>query len=256
MPEQFSQAEQDIVLPLLIKGFQDAAADAGVHTNVIGNISINPWCIIGGTASSICINSEMISPNAAKAGDLLVLTKPLGTQLATNAYIWLQDNAPQWQKLQHHFTVDQITYTYQSAIASMIALNRTAAQLMHKYKAHAATDITGFGLIGHTTNLAKFQYDSLLFKISILPVIKNVTQMSRVLGMDKLFQGKAVETSGGLLIAMDATVVELFLQDFHSNTGKNAWIVGSIEAAPERLAVCMKNLDIIDADEYRPSYLY
>jgi selenide,water dikinase len=46
-----------------------------------GQTSVNPWLIVGGVATSICTKNEMIIPENAVVGDLLVLTKPLGTQV-------------------------------------------------------------------------------------------------------------------------------------------------------------------------------
>jgi hypothetical protein len=50
---------------------------------------LNPWPIIGGVATSICKKDEFILPENAKEGDVVVLTKPLGTQIAVNAHQWL-----------------------------------------------------------------------------------------------------------------------------------------------------------------------
>lgn len=100
---------------------------------------------------------------------------------------------------------------------------------MHEYRAHAATDITGFGLVGHASNLASFQRDrSLQFIIERLPIIRNVREMALALGQTKLLQGRAVETSGGLLIAMEASQAERFCAKHAALTGCPAWIIGSV----------------------------
>jgi len=62
----------------MIRGFNDCATEAG--TKITGGQSImNPWPIIGGVANVMCNRSEFIKPNNGRAGDVLVLTKPLGT---------------------------------------------------------------------------------------------------------------------------------------------------------------------------------
>ena len=50
---------------------------------------MNPWPIIGGVANVICHESEYLKVNRAQPGDALVLTKPLGTQVAVNLKDWL-----------------------------------------------------------------------------------------------------------------------------------------------------------------------
>ena len=56
-------------------------------TNVTGGqMVINPWCTIGGVATKVCQLKELIISDFAMAGDVLVMTKPLGTQVALNAH--------------------------------------------------------------------------------------------------------------------------------------------------------------------------
>lgn len=54
-----SENERDTIMPLIIRGFQDNAKSVGVDV-LIKNSVYNPWCIIGGVATSICIESEFI----------------------------------------------------------------------------------------------------------------------------------------------------------------------------------------------------
>ena len=56
----------------------------------------------------------------------------------------------------------------------MSRLNLNAAKLMHKYKCQGATDITGFGILGHATNLAKAQKQNIAIRIHSLPIIKGM----------------------------------------------------------------------------------
>lgn len=68
---------------------------------------------------------------------------------------------------------------------------------MHKYKAHAATDVTGFGILGHCQNLAKYQKAKVKFVIHTLPVIKDVLLIAQIMGAkQKFLTGTAPETSG------------------------------------------------------------
>ncbi len=73
----------------------------------------------------------------------------------------------------------------------------TAARMMHKYNAHAATDVTGFGLLGHAQNLAAHQKNEVAFVIHNLPVIAKMAAVAKACGnMFQLMQGLSAETSG------------------------------------------------------------
>jgi selenide, water dikinase len=79
------EEDREIVTREMIRGFNDCASEA--ETMVTGGQSImNPWPIIGGVANTMCREDEYIRPNFGRSGDILVLTKPLGTQVAVNLY--------------------------------------------------------------------------------------------------------------------------------------------------------------------------
>lgn len=67
---------------------------------------------------------------------------------------------------------------------------------MHKYDAHAATDVTGFGILGHAQNLARVQKSDVSFVIHNLPIINHVAAIAKACGMQSIFQGISPETSG------------------------------------------------------------
>uniref|UniRef100_A0A182PTQ0 PurM-like C-terminal domain-containing protein n=1 Tax=Anopheles epiroticus TaxID=199890 RepID=A0A182PTQ0_9DIPT len=228
-PTEFTEKEREVVVPMVMKGFLEAAKECNAPVK-IGSIAENPWCIIGGAASAVCHRSELIMPYNAQEGDAIVLTKPLGTQLATNAYIWMSERSENWTKLQERFTAADIEQTYQIALESMARLNKTGAELMRKHDAHAATDVTGFGLYGHAANLASFQKAEVDFHLDTLPIIKNVREIADTLGRStKLLAGKAVETSGGLLICLPKANATAFCEEYRRRTEHEAWIVGRVE---------------------------
>lgn len=236
-PTEFSDEERDVVVPMIIKGFQDAAAEAKSRVK-IGSIALNPWCIIGGIATAVCHKSELIMPYYAQVGDCLVLTKPLGTQLATNAFIWMAEDSDNWKKLSEKFSKADIETTYRVALESMSRLNRSGAELMHKFGAHAATDVTGFGLLGHADNLVKFQKESVDFEIDTLPIVKNVLEIAELLGRSaKLMAGKAVETSGGLFISLPADKAQHFCEEYEKVSGHAAWVVGRVVAGSRTVKI-------------------
>jgi selenide,water dikinase len=116
---------------------------------------MNPWPMIGGVANSVCHKDEIIRPNYGKVGDLLLLTKPLGTQAAVNAKQWMSGNTIEYENLKSSLTDDDIDLAYDLAMESMARLNKNGASLMKKYEVGGCTDITGFGLLGHLENLAE-----------------------------------------------------------------------------------------------------
>lgn len=68
---------------------------------------------------------------------------------------------------------------------------------MHKFQAHAATDVTGFGLLGHANNLALQQRNEVSFVIHNLPIIAKMAAISKACGnLFNLLQGTSAETSG------------------------------------------------------------
>lgn len=139
------------------------------------------------------------------------------------------EKSQNWSKLSAALVSESdIQVAFQLAIASMTHLNKVAAELMHKYNAHAATDVTGFGLFGHARNLVEFQSAAVDFEIHTLPIIKHVHRMAVILQQNRLLTGRGVETSGGLLISLPAENSKDFLRDFRKNTGRTAWIIGQV----------------------------
>ena len=99
--------------------------------------------------------NRFVSPDGACEGDVIVLTKPLGTQIAVNAHQWMDQKNELWNKISHVITPDQCLKAFQRATSSMARINRIGARLMKKHGAHCATDVTGYGILGHATNMAK-----------------------------------------------------------------------------------------------------
>merc|ERR1712061_272007 len=80
---EMRENDREVVTREMMRGFNDCAEEAGA--SITGGQSImNPWPMIGGVANVMCREDEYIRPNYGRPGDLLVLTKPLGTQPAVN----------------------------------------------------------------------------------------------------------------------------------------------------------------------------
>ncbi|KAK6466710.1 selenide [Huso huso] len=171
-------------------------------------------------------------PDSAVPGDVLVLTKPLGTQVAVNAHQWM-DIPEKWNKIKLVVSKEDVKLAYQEAMYNMAMLNRTAAGLMHTFNAHAATDITGFGILGHAQNLAQQQRCDVAFVIHNLPIIAKMAAISKACGsMFGLVQGSSAETSGGLLVCLPREQAARFCAEIKSpkyGEGHQAWIIGIVE---------------------------
>lgn len=247
VPENMHERERETVIPLIIKGFKFTAEEAGSKVSG-GDTRISACCIIGGTATSVCEISEIIMPDNAIIGDAIVLTKPLGTQAATMIFTWLE-NKEKWKNICAVITKDEAKWAFQRAVKSMVQLNRVAASLMHEFKAHAATDVTGFGLLGHAKNLARHQKNFVQFKIHTLPVINKMIDVDRLLNKQfHLEDGKNIETSGGLLICLPYQMAGPFCEKFKNLIGCDAWVVGTVVEGP-RTALISDNPAIINVTD-------
>ena len=125
------------IAAILLGGLEKAAE---VGCAIIGGHSIrNPEPIYGLAVTGIVDLRNMLTNSNARPGDLLVLTKPVGTGIATTGIKrGLVSKALQ-----------------KKVIRLMSRTNVVGAEIAEKHWAHAATDITGFGLIGHLTNLCR-----------------------------------------------------------------------------------------------------
>uniref|UniRef100_A0A8C4Z7L8 selenide, water dikinase n=1 Tax=Gadus morhua TaxID=8049 RepID=A0A8C4Z7L8_GADMO len=245
--QKMNEKERERAMPLLMRGFRDAAEEGG--TSVTGGQTVvNPWIIVGGVASVVCQPSEFIMPDGAVPGDVLVLTKPLGTQVAVNAHQWL-DQPERWNKIKLVVSKEEVKEAYQEAMFSMATLNRTAAGLMHKFQAHAGTDVTGFGLLGHANNLAAQQRSEVSFVIHNLPIIAKMAAISKACGnLFNLIQGTSAETSGGLLVCLPREQAAKFCSEMKSQgsgfggqgAAGGAWIIGIVEKGDRRARIIDK----------------
>lgn len=244
-------ATRTIVTRLLMEGFASHCVLAG--TSLQGGQSVlNPWPTIGGTATALVSDSDIRLPVHAVAGDVLVLTKPLGIQAAVNLKQWSSVKATDAQRdklaslssLTPPFTRYDTLYAYHRAVDSMCALNRTAAQLLHVHQSHAATDVTGFGILGHADQLCRLQRAGVAFVIHTLPVLGRVMQVSDRLNLG-LRQGTAAETSGGLLVALEAGRVDAFIREYREREGREAWVVGDVVAG-ERGARIIGDVRVVE----------
>ena len=177
---------------------------------------------------------RILSKGGAKAGDVLLLTKPLGAGILTTA-----------GKKQKASAQD-----LNAAITSMARLSAGAARLLREVHphVHALTDITGFSLIGHAHEMAHLSRVTLRFKMGELPLLpgaEGYAQAGLVTGgakRNQAYYGKFVamqrrlpdwqteilydpQTSGPLLAAVDASHAESLVAAFGA-AGEPVWLVG------------------------------
>ena len=232
----FPQTGRDIsILERILKGGFSKMQEAGC--SVIGGHSIGDEEIKFGYAVTGTINPARVLSNAtARPGDRLLLTKRLGTGIISTA---LKKNAAS-------------DVAVRAAIESMSTLNRTASDTALKFEVHAATDITGFGLLGHARCMAAASKVSLVIdhrKIDFLPEALNCSRQGFLPGGLKRnieFISECVEfasgipeevrnllydpqTSGGLLLAVHARDAADFLAALREN-GVAAQEIGEVAA--------------------------
>ena len=141
------------MLEAILKGGHDKVAEAGAVT--VGGHSVEDDEPKFGLAVTGVVNPlNMISASGAEAGDVLVLTKPLGTGVIATA---LKGGV---------VSIDEVKET----INGMATLNNIPSMLMKEYGVTSCTDITGFGLLGHGVELAEASFVSLEIYLEKLPV--------------------------------------------------------------------------------------
>jgi selenide,water dikinase len=220
------------MLTEILRGGVDKAREAGV--TIVGGHTVADDEVKFGMAITGVIDPRRVIRNVgARAGDALLLSKPLGTGILMTAF------------KRDSLGGDQ----YAAAVRSMIQLNAGAAAAMLKFEVHAATDITGFGLMGHALNMAEGSGVTLVFEESDLPLLPGALELARA-GMipgggarNREYYSPQVkvsdeisdemitlafdpQTSGGLLIAVPAAEAIALLAELHKSGCADAAIVG------------------------------
>ena len=238
IPEPYSS----LVGGLMMKGFRDCCIAASTCCSG-GQTVLNPWPLVGGVASSVVRRDELIGSHVSiddDVGHVIVLTKPLGTQIAGNLAIWMMD-VDKWERvLSLGVDEHEASRAVSLAESNMMKLNRKAAMAAKQCGAIAATDVTGFGLLGHAENLALLfsKHDIVIEK---LPVISGLELLERGVTVDyRLTKGYSAETSGGLLIVLRTSRVDEFMRIFQ----EPAWVIGSLIKGSGK-AIIVPNPEII-----------
>ena len=219
------------VLGQILAGGQKAMNDAGVV--VIGGHSVDDKEMKFGYAVTGVIHPDKVVTNAgAKSGDVLILTKAIGTG-AINTAVKLGKASRE---------------TEAAAIKAMTTSAARASKVMQKVGANACTDVTGFGLLGHAYELAKASRVTLNVDSKAVPLLPDVLELisqgmlTRGDRNNRVYVGETVriqagvsgemqsalfdpQTAGGLLISLPESNVEAFLQGV-----EGAVVIGSVSA--------------------------
>ncbi|MCC7193981.1 MAG: selenide, water dikinase SelD [Gemmatimonadaceae bacterium] len=148
------------VLSEVLRGGQDAVHEAGA--SVVGGHSIQDDELKYGLAVTGTVHPDRVLTNAAAApGDVLVLTKPLGTGILATAA--KQGILPEAERF--------------ALAASMMSLNRDASRAALVAGARCATDITGFGLLGHASHLARASGVTVRIESAAIPMLHGTAAM-------------------------------------------------------------------------------
>lgn len=222
------------VLSDILQGGLDACREASCA--LMGGHTLRDDEIKYGLAVTGIAKADKIVTNAgARPGDALVLTKPIGTGLISTAI--KRGKAKQ--------------VAIRAAVKSMITLNRDAAGAMTRVGAHACTDITGFGLLGHASQLARASGVTLVIRHEKAPLLPHVLELAKIgmapggtknniaaykdkLRLPKKFERVMLEilfdpqTSGGLLIALPEEKASHLLRLLKRLKTPAAVIIGSV----------------------------
>ncbi|KAL0208250.1 hypothetical protein P9112_010837 [Eukaryota sp. TZLM1-RC] len=238
-----SDAERKIITHLMMKGFAAACHELNVRLSG-GHTILNPEFLIGGTVVGLSPDDKLVRPTGAREGDVLILTKPLGTQIISNVAQWLEHAFLQrkgyghvsphcikkWKQLVDVFGEEKLAQEVKAsrtkANQSMARMNNIAANVMLKYNAHCCSDVTGFGILGHAQNLAELALTCVDFLIDLLPCWSAAVLVNTQVDFG-LLRGTSPETSGGLLFAVDPSVQEEVLKELHGN-GDYGFVVGKV----------------------------
>jgi selenide,water dikinase len=229
----FPKGKLDIeILGDILNGGGERVRAAGAV--VIGGHSIIDPELKYGMAVTGVVHPDRVIRNVGIAdGDVLVLTKPLGTGIITTAL--KQRKAPR--------------ASVRAAVASMVALNGPASRVARTFPIHACSDVTGFGLLGHAVEMAMGSAITIVLDSAALPLLPGALRLAeggfltggcgrnRTYLADKVIVERSVDvglqevafdpqTSGGLLIALPAKAAGRLVRKLHAIGVKAAAVVG------------------------------
>ena len=228
-----SLVEQGVLTDVL-NGAASIVAESGAA--IVGGHSIeNKEPIFGMSVTGQVDPNHIWKNKGAQVGDVLVLTKRIGTGIMNNA-----------------LKADLFPTGTAQAVASMSTLNRVAAEVAHNFTIHACTDVTGFSLMGHSVEMASASNVTIHIKTYNIPLFDDVIEASQMGLVPAASYGnrKAItdvqvdanldgvwtdilfdpQTSGGLLFSVPATEGADLVKALRDVGVEGATIVGAVES--------------------------
>jgi len=229
------------ILTEILRGGAERCGKAGAV--IVGGHSVRDSEIKFGVSVTGWIDPRRIFTNGgAKPGDVLVLTKPIGSGTMTTA------------RKRDLIGDDELA----EAIGIMIELNRGARDAMVEVGANAATDITGFGLVGHAFEIADASVVTLEIEASAVPLMGRALEFARAGVLTRVYSGMLAhlgdrfsadgveealvsllcdaQTSGGLLISIAADRADALLAALRREKTPAAAVIGRVlERSPEQV---------------------
>ena len=222
------------VLTDVLNGAASIVSESGAA--IVGGHSIeNKEPIFGMSITGQVNPNEIWKNKGARVGDVLVLTKRIGTGIMNNA-----------------LKADLFPTGTAQAIASMSTLNRVAAEVAHNFTIHACTDVTGFSLMGHSVEMASASKVTIHIKTYDIPLFDDVIEAAQMGLVPAASYGnrKAItdvqvdanldgvwtdilfdpQTSGGLLFSVPATEGPDLVKALYDVGVEGATIVGAVES--------------------------
>ena len=240
----FPTKSMDIsVLKDILRGGVDKMREAGVV--LVGGHSIDDAELKYGLSVTGIVHPERLVTNAgAKAGDKLILTKPLGTGIISTA-------------LKAGIVNEDIVARFTKCMA---ALNDKASALMQEAGVHACTDITGFGLLGHAVQLAQNSQVGINVHSTSVPLFPEAERFAEWglcpggLHRNREFYEGMVridaclarhrqdilfdpQTSGGLLICVEPGKAEPLLDRLRQDGVEDSAVIGEVVGEPKGLVI-------------------
>jgi selenide,water dikinase len=227
------------VLAEILKGGFDKVKESGAL--LVGGHTVDDKEPKYGLSVSGIVHPERVLSNAtAKPGDKLVLTKPIGVGILNTA-------------MKENLVSEEIS---KKVIEVMIHLNKYAAMSFDKIKVNSVTDITGFGLLGHTLEMAKASDVTIEIDSKEIPILEGAIEMANMgiipAGMyrNKQYISEDVElvnidaaiedilydpqTSGGLLVSVNEEFAQMLVEDMKKNGSIEAKIIGSVKEKKDK----------------------
>jgi len=228
------------ILREVLLGGLDKMREAGVL--LVGGHSVEDDELKYGLSVTGTIHPDRVLLNrGARAGDALVLTKPLGTGIINTA-------------LKGNMASDDLVA---KSIRCMSGLNKKAADLMTQYSnIHACTDVTGFGLLGHASEMIEGADVGMVIQSSFIPIFREIQEFVEMgiipggLNRNRKFRMDMIEvgpdcpkwivdvlfdpqTSGGLLISLPLKEAADLVKRMNDEGIEEASVIGKVVAKPK-----------------------